>query len=147
MARIKDTVRLPQIMCKESQGSKRGNTLGILITGHCNLERLLWSQQEPKGCLCRTGHLPLHLQALLLPCIYDPTFLLLLLLPLLLQCMLITGKVSFLFLFFIYLFFYYSMNFITFIVIQWSSQLYFIALLSQTPSMSPHLQTCLLWKP
>ena len=43
-----------------------------------------------------------------------------------------------------YYYFFYSMDFITFIVVQQSSQPSFIAFLSQTPSPSPHPPTCLL---
>ena len=45
------------------------------------------------------------------------------------------------------LFFYYSVNFITFIVVQWSSQPSFIAFPSQTLSVPPDPATCLIWKP
>ena len=41
----------------------------------------------------------------------------------------------------------YSMNFITSIVVQWSSHPNFIPFLSQTPSPSLHPTTCLFWKP
>ena len=44
-------------------------------------------------------------------------------------------------------FFNYSSNFITFIVVQRSSQPNFIAFPSQTLSVSPYPPTCLLWKP
>ena len=40
-------------------------------------------------------------------------------------------------------FFYYSMNLITFMVVQWSSQPNFIVF----PSQPPHPPACLLWKP
>ena len=40
---------------------------------------------------------------------------------------------------------FFSINFITFIVVQWSSQLDFIAFPSQTSSPFPH-PCCLLWK-
>ena len=38
-------------------------------------------------------------------------------------------------------------EFITFIVVQWSSQPNFIAFPSPNPSASPHRTNCLLWKP
>ena len=50
-------------------------------------------------------------------------------------------------LFIVFLFFYYSMNFITFTVLQWSSQPNFIAFPSQNPSASPQSRIYLIWKP
>ena len=52
-----------------------------------------------------------------------------------------------LFLYFVFYFLYYLMKFITFIDAQQSSQPNFIAFPSQTLSASPHLPTCLIWKP
>ena len=47
----------------------------------------------------------------------------------------------------IYIYFFNSVNFITFIVVHWSSQSNFIGFPSHTPSTSPHPWNCLLWKP
>ena len=43
-------------------------------------------------------------------------------------------------------FFYYSINFISFIVVQWSSQSNFIGFPTHNPSASPYSPNCLLWR-